>query len=144
MQCIYDIKSGLLLVCENGISPHKWSVGTVHLRPVEGTLPLGVATPYTENRCHRALNVNSSPMNSSYSKIISNEWLSIRVYEWAKYTDVYLGLSHPLSPSCPLQIAFFKYKSYQIECFLKQSICIDKFPFENNFKRTKILFSNSG
>ena len=38
--------------------------------------------------------------------------------------------------------ACFKYNSYQIECFSKQSICIDKFPFENNFKRTKILFSN--
>jgi len=38
--------------------------------------------------------------------------------------------------------AFFKYNSYQIECFSKQSIGIDKFPFENNFKRTKILFSN--
>jgi len=37
--------------------------------------------------------------------------------------------------------AFFKYNLYQIECFLKQSICIDKFPLENNFKRTKILFS---
>jgi len=42
MQCINDIKSGLLLVCENGISPHKWSV--VRLRPAEGTLPLEVAT----------------------------------------------------------------------------------------------------
>jgi len=38
--------------------------------------------------------------------------------------------------------AFFKYNSYQIECFLKQSICMDKFLFENNIKRTKILFSN--
>ena len=28
--------------------------------------------PYIENRCYRALNVNSSP-NSSHSKIISNE-----------------------------------------------------------------------
>jgi len=40
--------------------------------------------------------------------------------------------------------AFFKYESYQVECFLKQSICIDKFPFENNFKRTKLLFRNLG
>ena len=40
--------------------------------------------------------------------------------------------------------AFLKNNSYQIECFLKQSIGLDKFPFENNLKRTKILFSNSG
>ena len=44
MRHIYDIKSGLLLVRENEISLHKWSVGTAHLRTVEGTLPLGVAT----------------------------------------------------------------------------------------------------
>jgi len=44
MQYIYDIKSGLLPVRENEISLHKWSVGTAHLRTVEGTLPLGVAT----------------------------------------------------------------------------------------------------
>jgi len=51
--------------------------------------------------CHRALNVNSSPVNSSHSKIISMEWLSIREYEWAKYADVYLGPSHPLKPELP-------------------------------------------
>jgi len=73
MRYVYDIKSGLLLVRENEISLHKWSVGTAHLRTVEGALPLGVATLNIENRCHRALNVNSSPMNSSHSKIISNE-----------------------------------------------------------------------
>jgi len=42
MLYIYDIK--LLLVRKNEISLHKWSVGTAHLRTVEGTLPLGVAT----------------------------------------------------------------------------------------------------
>jgi len=42
MQFIYDIK--LLLVRENEISLHKWSVGTAHLRTVEGKLPLGVVT----------------------------------------------------------------------------------------------------
>jgi len=36
MRYIYDIKSGLLLVRENEISLHKWSVGTAHLRTVEG------------------------------------------------------------------------------------------------------------
>jgi len=41
---MYDIKSGLLLVRENEISLHKWSVGTAHLCTAEGTLPLGVAT----------------------------------------------------------------------------------------------------
>jgi len=44
MRYIYDIKSGLLLVRESEISLHKWSVSTAHLRAVEGTLPLGVAT----------------------------------------------------------------------------------------------------
>jgi len=44
MRYIYDIKSGLLLVRENEILLHKWSVGTAHLRNVEGTLPLVVAT----------------------------------------------------------------------------------------------------
>jgi len=44
MRYIYDIRSGLLLVRENEISLHKWSVGAAHLRIVEGTLPLGVAT----------------------------------------------------------------------------------------------------
>jgi len=44
MRYIYDIKSGLLLVRENEISFHKWSVGTAHLRTVEGTLSVGVAT----------------------------------------------------------------------------------------------------
>jgi len=44
MRYIYDIKSGLLLVRENEISLHKWSVGTAHLRTVEAKLPLGVAT----------------------------------------------------------------------------------------------------
>jgi len=38
--------------------------------------------------------------------------------------------------------ALFKFNSYQIECFLKQSIWLDKYPFENNFNRKKILFSN--
>ena len=41
---IYDIISGLLLVHENEISLHKWSVDTAHLHTVEGTLSLGVAT----------------------------------------------------------------------------------------------------
>jgi len=72
MRYVYDIKSGLLLVRENEISLHKWSVGTAHLRTVEGALPLGVATLNIENCLHRALNVKS-PMNSSHSKIISNE-----------------------------------------------------------------------
>jgi len=44
MQYIYDIKSELLLVRENEISLHKWSVGTAYLCTTEGTLPLGVAT----------------------------------------------------------------------------------------------------
>jgi len=44
MRHIYDIKSRLLLVRENEISLHKWSVGTAHLHTVEGALPLGVAT----------------------------------------------------------------------------------------------------
>jgi len=44
MRYIYDNKSALLLVRENEISLHKWSVGTAHLRTAEGTLPLGVAT----------------------------------------------------------------------------------------------------
>jgi len=44
MRYIYDIRSGLLLVRENEFSLHKWSVGTGHLRTLEGTLPLGVAT----------------------------------------------------------------------------------------------------
>jgi len=44
MRYIYDITSWLLLVRVNGISLHKWSVGTAHLRTVRGTLPLGVAT----------------------------------------------------------------------------------------------------
>jgi len=76
MRHIYDIKSGLLLVHENEISLHKWSVGTAHLRTVEGTLSLGVETLNIETLniiCHRALNVNSCPVNSSHSKIISNE-----------------------------------------------------------------------
>jgi len=44
MRCAYDIKPGLLLVRENEISPHKWFASAAHLRTVEGTLPLGVAT----------------------------------------------------------------------------------------------------
>jgi len=44
MPYIHDIKSGLLLVRENEISLHKWSIGTAHLRTVKGTLSLGVAT----------------------------------------------------------------------------------------------------
>jgi len=44
MRYIYNIKSGMLLVRENEISLHKWFVGTSHLRTVEGTLSLGVAT----------------------------------------------------------------------------------------------------
>jgi len=40
---VYAIKSRLLLVRESEISLHKWSVGTAHLRTVEGKLPLGVA-----------------------------------------------------------------------------------------------------
>jgi len=35
---IYDIKFGLLLVCENKISLRKWSVRTAHLRTLEGKL----------------------------------------------------------------------------------------------------------
>jgi len=117
-----------------------WNCAFAHRR---GNTASGSRNRYIENRCHRALNVYSSPMNSSHSEIISNEWFSIREYEWAKYSDVYLGSSHPLKPELPsTNKHFFKYNSYQIECFLKHSICIDKFPFENNFKRTKILFSN--
>jgi len=44
MRHINDIKFELLLVRENEISLHKWSVGTAHLCTVERTLPLGVAT----------------------------------------------------------------------------------------------------
>jgi len=54
-----------------------------------------------------------------------------------------LGLISSIKAGAALyKQAFFKYTSYQIECFLKQSICIDKFPFENHFRRTKLLFSN--
>jgi len=41
---MYDLKSGMLLVCENEISLHNWSVGTAHLCTLNGTFPLGVAT----------------------------------------------------------------------------------------------------
>jgi len=124
MRYIYDIKSGLLLVRENDISLRKSSVGSAnrtlcvvksHSRALcavpswhcafahrRGNTASGSRDPYIENRCHRALNVNSSPTISSHSKIISNERLSIREYEWAKYADVYLGSSHPFKARAAL------------------------------------------
>jgi len=82
-------------------------------------------------------------MNSSHSKIISNERLSIRGYERAKYIDVYLGSSHPLKPELPsTNKDFLNIIHTRLNVFLKKSICIGKFPFENNFKPTKIFFSN--
>ena len=101
MRFIYDIKSvGQLAVREWDFTT-QWSVGTAHLRTGEETLPLRVAILTLKIAAIRALNVNSSPVNSSHSKIISNEWLSIREYEWAKYADVYLSSSHPLKPELP-------------------------------------------
>ena len=47
-----------------------WHCAFAHRR---GNTVCGSRDPYIENRFHRALNVNSSPMNSSHSKIISNE-----------------------------------------------------------------------
>ena len=102
MLYIYDIKSvGQLLVRENEISLHKWSVGPAHLQTVEGTLPLKVATITLKIAAIEHWIVNSSPVNSSHSKIIWNECLSIREYDWAKYADVYWGSSHPLKPELP-------------------------------------------
>jgi len=42
MQYIYDIKFGMLQVCDNDISLRKWSGGTALLRTLEGKL---VITP---------------------------------------------------------------------------------------------------
>jgi len=38
MQCIYDIKFGMLQVCKNEISLCKCSGSSVHLRTLEGAL----------------------------------------------------------------------------------------------------------
>jgi len=142
MRYIYDITSWLLLVRVNGISLHKWSVGTAHLRTVRGTLPLGVATLTLKTaaksiECEFQSNEQFALENNFKRTIVNSAiWMG-------QVRRRLLGFISSVKARAALyKQTFFKCNSYQIECFLKQSICIDKFPCENNFKRTKILFSN--
>ena len=87
MQYIYDIKSELLLVRKNDFSLHKWSVGTAHLRTVEGTLLLGVATLTLKTASIEHWMWISLQWTVRIRKWFQmNDW-PIREYEWAKYNE---------------------------------------------------------
>ena len=99
--------------------------------------------PYIENRCHKSIECEFQSseqfaFENNFKRMIVNSgiWMSQvrrRLLELISSVKARAALNKQ---------AFLKYNSYQIECFLNQSICIYKFPFENNFKPTKLLFSN--
>jgi len=119
-----------------------------------GLLALRICAPQREHCLWESRPLHWKPLpqsiecefQSSEQFVFENnfKWMIVNSGIWmSQVRRPLLGLISSIKAQAVLyKQAFFKYNSYQIECFLKQSICIGKLPFENNFKRTKILFSN--